>query len=557
MPDALPMKPLPNPTIPSLAYLALGALSCRLSQATLSPIYGSIPAAVNHRASVLLATIFAYAIRFCIDTRGVSWVGRMTALWAFWIPVVQYYLFNFSGMLGPDRGPLLLSCLSWHTILIPAVYSCAARQEQHISVGRRSFVGSCAMGVIGTVLVVALERTFEDYLATWMTYSDVFHPLQLQLFVAVGLALLAPSRLLFLAIPAILHTLFMDPHLGSNSQLNSHLQPFNWRVLDRQWSTTGYISVLENLDQEYRMLRCDHSILGGEWQLTEERRLKDGWQVNEPIYVVFNMLEAVRLVERETLLLDTQAQALVIGLGIGTASKSLISHGVNTTIVELDPAVHRYAEKYFDLPRNNTTVIADAVQWTQKAATGAREQKFDYIIHDVFTGGAEPLPLFTYDFLKTLRSLMTTDGVIAINYAGERELPLTKRVLNTIDMVFDSAQCRIYRDGPSVAEADNSTTADSQGFSNIVVFCRNSPGPVAFRKPVTSDFLGSRSKQYSLVPDPSLEISFPPRNPSDRGLELSRRWWQRVEWAPQQLASALRHWRIMRKEVPGVIWELW
>jgi spermidine synthase len=81
--------------------------------------------------------------------------------------------------------------------------------------------------------------------------------------------------------------------------------------------------------------------------------------------------------------------------------------------VELDPMVHYFATKYFNLPTNHKAILQDAVPWV---ATTAREQPeiYDYIVHDVFTGGAEPTPLFTLEFLKGLDALLKPDGVIAI-----------------------------------------------------------------------------------------------------------------------------------------------
>ena len=67
-------------------------------------------------------------------------------------------------------------------------------------------------------------------------------------------------------------------------------------MLARQDSTTGYISVLENNNQGFRVMRCDHSLLGGEWT-----QMPIGYNpvVKDPVYSVFTMLEAVRLVETE------------------------------------------------------------------------------------------------------------------------------------------------------------------------------------------------------------------------------------------------------------------
>ena len=139
-------------------------------------------------------------------------------------------------------------------------------------------------------------------------------------------------------------------------------------------------------------------------------------RAQEPIYAVFAMLEAVRLVERpaSSVASDEQMKALNIGLGVGTTPKSLIAHGINTTVIELDPFVHYFAGTYFDFPMNHSIVIGDAVQVVGSWAQHGHPDRYDYIIHDVFTGGVEPAELFTYEFLKNLASLLKDDGVVAI-----------------------------------------------------------------------------------------------------------------------------------------------
>lgn len=76
--------------------------------------------------------------------------------------------------------------------------------------------------------------------------------------------------------------------------------------------------------------------------------------------------------------------------------------------------MHKYAIQYFNLPPNHIPVIQDAVKYVKKAQSSSKPIQYDYIVHDVFTGGAEPAELFTYEFLKGLEALLKDDGVIAI-----------------------------------------------------------------------------------------------------------------------------------------------
>jgi spermidine synthase len=101
------------------------------------------------------------------------------------------------------------------------------------------------------------------------------------------------------------------------------------------------------------------------------------------------------------------------GLGIGTSPTAFIKHGINTTIVELDPVVHEFAMKYFELPSNHTFAIEDAIGFVATESVD-HPKSYDYIIHDVFTGGAEPTALFTVEFLEGLEKLLKDDGVVAI-----------------------------------------------------------------------------------------------------------------------------------------------
>ena len=88
-----------------------------------------------------------------------------------------------------------------------------------------------------------------------------------------------------------------------------------------------------------------------------------------------------------------------------------------TCVLELTPksSSHRYASQYFNLPKNHTPVIKDATAFVYDSQERRQNhEKYDYIIHDVFTGGAEPVELFTKEFLEGLSYMLKADGVIAI-----------------------------------------------------------------------------------------------------------------------------------------------
>ncbi|KAI9783298.1 MAG: hypothetical protein M1816_001430 [Peltula sp. TS41687] len=325
----------------------------------------------------------------------------------------------------------------------------------------------------------------------------------------------------------------------------------NWTVITRQESITGYISVLENADMQLRVLRCDHSLLGGEWLPPSGRKHKS--KVREPIYAVFAMLEAVRLVEisgpehaEEASAKSKAAQnALMIGLGVGTSAAALIEHGVNTTIVEIDPIVHKYATEYFGLPLKHNAAIEDAVNFVQRAER--QHSRYDFIIHDVFTGGAEPVSLFTVEFISTLHRLLKPDGVIAINYAGDLLLPPARLIIRTILSVFSS--CRIFRE----EEAPTNTELEHD-FTNLVIFCINSASQFSFRRPTQADLLGSRFREMYLYPRHEVDSSLFKRRVGDEEVLSVANTETLEKWRRK---GAISHWRIMRTVLPDVVWESW
>lgn len=218
--------------------------------------------------------------------------------------------------------------------------------------------------------------------------------------------------------------------------------------------------------------------------------------------------------------------------------------------MELDPKVHEYATRYFDLPENHTAVLEDAVSWVQNASHNAVKQ-YDYILHDVFTGGAEPLPLFTDNFLRNLRSLLTPDGVVAVNYAGDLDDSSTKQIVNTINLAFDR-QCRMFRDSEPSSERGDTD------FLNMVIFCKNSAvGELKFRAPVEADFLGAVSRRHYLAPKDKLELKFPTEEEMQDYAVQTLTVDNLGGFEKKQVESAKKHWKIMRLVVPDFVWELW
>ncbi|KAF2843232.1 spermine/spermidine synthase family protein [Patellaria atrata CBS 101060] len=542
--------------IRAACLLLLAAVSSPVSQQSLSPVYGSIPSSLFHQRGMTMTALLAFMGRSAMNKFLPTNLDQYIPVLAYWIPTIQYLLFQVSGRLGPTNGPVITEAVTYFPLLFFALYTVGELLEPFQPEGVSSNLGEI-LPVIGSYVSFSfIEKTTSFWLPRIIGTNIFLHRSGLQLLIASASAALSPSKLCFLAIPAMLHTIRANPHYTSDATLavlESRLQPYNYTLLERQESITGYISVLDGHDMQFRLLRCDHSLLGGEWLITPERA-QDGQVMRETIYSVFTMLESARLVETGNTKPDSKKKALTIGLGIGTAPKAFISHGINTTIVEIDPVVHYFATKYFDLPSNHTAAIQNAIPFVDNAAKET-PGAYDYIIHDVFTGGAEPTSLFTLEFLEGLKALLKDDGVVAINYAGDMHLPPTILILSTIRTVFPT--CRIFRDQPPSTpppSADPKTKPQAD-FINMVVFCTKSTEPLTFRYPTENDFRGSMSRREFLYPKPDLEVQFPPTVEGKEAKVLKRGGEGEVEKYHQ--ASAVSHWHIMRTVLPDGVWENW
>jgi hypothetical protein len=569
-PQHLPATTLLKNVARAMALIVIAGMASPVSQLNLTPVFGSIPASLHHQQAMTLVALAGLGIRRLLKGYVFVDVSAWVTVLAYWTPLIQCYLFPHSTQLGIDYGPLIVESLTYFPLLFLSMYAVSDLLDT-VDFSRwdlPSSLGDAILPMTSYVGVSFISRFFGGLLPAFVGQHVYLTRIGFQMLLASASAFITPSKLLVLAFPAILHTLWLNPHNPAEHAFQSANATLastqNFTILARQESLTGYVSVIENsADNAFRLMRCDHSLLGGEWLVTPAA-YKLGQRQKESIFAVFVLLEAVRLVENPELepigsiprALDikptpeSEKAALVIGLGIGTAPNALIKHGLNTTIVELDPVVHKYATQYFGLLPNHTAVISDAVRYVAETSVAA-PKSFDYIIHDVFTGGAEPVYLFTTEFMQGLHALLKDDGAVAINYAGDLTLGSTKLVLNTIHAVFPA--CRLYRDTPAPEDLDE---GDSD-FINMVIFCvKNDLGmgkkAVGFREATSEDWLGSIARRNFLQPKEELEVEYvynkdlPVMGRADVG-----------QLEAYHEDGAVSHWKIMRGVIPAGVWEMW
>ena len=243
-------------------------------------------------------------------------VINLLPVFAFIIPPLQSFLFQYSGEMGPVYGPLVTELVTYFPLIVLSIYAAAVVIER-VDLSRfGDRVQNSGPAIATYFLFTATEKLTEGYIRQNIGSGLIFTRSGLQFVVATFYALLLPSRAIVFAVLPILHSASVNVHVPldhTTSVLNNTLHMHNYSLVARQESLTGYISVLDNLRDNFRVMRCDHSLLGGEWTFPTKYESR----VKEPIYSVFTLLEAVRLVETDSgkqhpAVSDDQKNALVM-----------------------------------------------------------------------------------------------------------------------------------------------------------------------------------------------------------------------------------------------------
>ena len=299
-----------------MEIVVLAAIYSPVSLLSLSPVYGSIPPSVHHSRLTIAAAMLAWTSKSTMRSFLPRDVAKYLPLLAYSIPTLQYYLFTYSGQLGPVYGPLLTELLTYFPLTALSVVSAATLLDTIDLSQYGSRFRDAGLALVLYMIFSATAKVSKSIIARNIGSSIIFTRSGLQLVVASFYALLLPSKVLLLTLLPILHSIFFNLHIPysvTSLALNTTLQAHNFSLVARQETLTGYISVLDNFEHGFRVMRCDHSLLGGEW-MTPPMSYRP--RVKEPIYAVFAMLEAVRLVEtkatKRTHIPDDQAKALVM-----------------------------------------------------------------------------------------------------------------------------------------------------------------------------------------------------------------------------------------------------
>jgi MFS family permease len=419
-------------------------------------------------------------------------------------PLLTRVVLSVAEGIGIRGGPLLAAAL----LFAPTLAVLGMTSTIAVRIATRTL--ERAGRGIGSVYAVSTAGSLVGTLLIGFVLIPAFDANAILAGAAAVLLLLGGASLALRKRPLALGFLLLPWVVGSGPD---RAVPLGFTLLDRSQSLLGLVEVIRDENRGVLLMRSDHSILGAQFE-------RDG----SPGFSFVRVLEAIRFLR------PNAKSMLNIGLGTGAVPGTLGKRGLRVDVVEIDPAVVRFAQKYFGFTATGQVHVEDARAFLQRT-----DQRYDLIVHDTFTGGTTPEHLLSLEVLQRVHRVMTPRGVLALNFVGYHAGPHVEAslaVARTVRAVFPHVAT--YRDAPPDPK-------DPVG--NLIFFA--SEQPLDFVIPVGADFdLGAEEVQRAftswrvLQQVPDGELITDARNPLGR----------------MQIPIAEKHFTAMNELLPVELW---
>lgn len=393
----------------------------------IAPFYG---ASLYVWSSLISVTMIALATGYFIGgywadrarRTGLSLIIALAALLTLFIPWATRTVLLATDPLGLRMGAfasslvLFLPSLTFLGMVGPFAIKLATSQLEGVGTTSGSIYAVSTLGSVVGTLVLGF------YLFPLVGSREILIGAGVLLFLlAIVLSLFEQKRLgkMLTVLPSVLLAvagLLLLPKVVDAGHQNTRGGQF--KIISEQESLYGWVRVIDQPAKDLRMLTSDASMIGAASISSGESRLS--------YQDIVGLIPAMA---------PKMSRALIVGLGAGHMAQVLHErYGIAVDTLEIDPAVAAAARDHFGYRIHGQSVIGDA-RYEIRHLQG----KYDLIIHDCFTGGAEPAHLLTVETLRQLKQLLSEQGILAVNFVGFAEgrvNPPLASVAKTIEQVF-------------------------------------------------------------------------------------------------------------------------
>ena len=403
-------------SVTGAAVMMLELLGTRI----IGPFYG---VSLFVWSSLISVTLIALALGYYLG----GWLADRTtrfrlshqialaALFAAMIPLISTTVFSWTNALGVRWGAFASALLLFTLPLTflgmvgPQVIKLAARRLEGVGTTSGSVYAISTVGsVVGTLLLGFFLLPSVGSRAVLYGVSAVL------MAVAVGLAIHERRKLGTSSLGAVLLIAALGAGALYPSAGTAAVRSKDFEVLYETESMYGWVRVIDDRVKKMRWMLSDSSVISALW-------LESG---QSPL-LYHRILETLPHFRPEG------KKALLIGLGGGHIARELHKAGIITDALEIDPVVAAMAKRYFGFEPPGELIVGDA-RYEIRRLKG----KYDFIIHDCFTGGAVPAHLLSVEMLRDLQSLLEEGGILALNFVGFAQGEAAAAVYRTIGAVF-------------------------------------------------------------------------------------------------------------------------
>lgn len=409
--------------------------------------------------------------------------------------------------LGPRSGPLVAATL----LFAPSLTALGASGPVAV---RLALTDLRAAGrSTGLVYAVSTLGSLAGTISMGFVLIPAFETEQ----IIVGTALVlgaTGAALLLKSAPGSALAGLLVPWVAAAAAPDQTLPP-GLRVLDRAASPYGKVEVIEDANRHVRLLRADHSVIGAAYT-------RDG----SAAFSFLHVLEALRFAR------PNARSLLEVGLGTGALANALGRQGIRVDVIEIDPAVVRFAEQHFGFSPTGDVSVEDARTLLRRT-----DRRYDLIAHDTFTGGTTPEHLLSLEVVTRMRELLKPGGLIVLNFAGYRggeHAAASYAVVRTLRAVFPHV--RAFWDEPPGAKLDEPGNLAMFASAGPIVF--DIPADAAFENPTCAKVLRSFQSWEVMESVPPGPVITDARNPLAR----------------LQLPVAEAHFAAMEAMLPRAVW---
>eukprot|EP01112_Ceratiomyxa_fruticulosa_P005122 TRINITY_DN1569_c0_g1_i3.p1 TRINITY_DN1569_c0_g1~~TRINITY_DN1569_c0_g1_i3.p1 ORF type:complete len:539 (-),score=95.99 TRINITY_DN1569_c0_g1_i3:34-1650(-) len=464
------------------------AIVLQISPYYLEPIFGNVLPYYNFQLSCFLSFFVGFLLGYSSSSSRfgfISAVDFISIVIAF-VPLSVNYLFTFSSSFGPLMGPHLTQLAFAYPIFfaLGSLNATLCKTYTSQTQPNKQILYSVLILSSNYILIQLINNNFVSNKSCRFSFFIVvvLTLISLVLKMLKPLSSTARTNLWRFFLPQFLVILLNFYNTNYNIRCQDKLTPahnantLDYKILVRAHSVTGWLSVVEDTKRNFLAMRSDHSFIGGKY--------KDS---DESIFTSFYLMEIAFLVSRSQS--DQQEKALQIGVGCGITTNEVLRRNITLDAVEIDPVVYFFARGYFNLTVGGNIYFKDGREFMDSA----KDSEYDYIFHDVFTGGSVPAKLFSYEAVKEMKRILKPDGVLSMNFVGsshEKHRTSLDFVATTLSSHFAHVVC--FSDNSN--EHTSSTTKRQPIFGNFLFLA--SSQPITFRKPTESDFSGSYSRKF-------------------------------------------------------------